>query len=347
MVSCKTRILPENPQTRGRSSHRSRLNKGVATVNGVPIGYDLMVIMLDPMSRSHLQRSMPQTIAILRELEFLQFSKYSAVGDNSGPNQAALYSGKPLSDRDGISKKGSESEWLWDTLRQAGYVTLKGEDGCIENSNMLQSLKPNTTHGEALNQMFCFDFNRPSCLGTEPSASYLLRYGKEFVNTYGSADDGSSPPWAAFLHFVDSHEDTMTLSFSLDSLLANFLRELYESGKLSKALVMLISDHGLHYGPYFQTLSGRRERTEPLLYIHTPSEVRRSHHGRTLQANTGLWTTPFDVYQTMKDMTVGRDKMDKTESLLTRLPDARKACRGATVIPERFCELNDIFEGKS
>jgi hypothetical protein len=98
-----------------------------------------MVIMLDPMSRSHLQRSMPQTIAILRELEFLQFSKYSAVGDNSGPNQAALYSGKPLSDRDGISKKGSESEWLWDTLRQAGYVTLKGEDGCIENSNMLQS----------------------------------------------------------------------------------------------------------------------------------------------------------------------------------------------------------------
>lgn len=62
----------------------------------------------------------------------------------------------------------------------------------------------------------------------------------------------------------------MTLSFSLDSLLANFLRELYESGKLSKALVMLISDHGLHYGPYFQTLSGRRERTEPLLYIHTP-----------------------------------------------------------------------------
>jgi hypothetical protein len=66
-----------------------------------------------------------------------------------------------------------------------------------------------------------------------------------------------------------------------------------------------------------------------------------------LQANIGLWTTPFDVYQTMKDMTVGRDKMDKTESLLTRLPDARKACRGATVIPERFCELNDIFEGKS
>ena len=101
MVSCKTRILPENPQTRGRSSHRSRLNKGVATVNGVPVGYDLMVIMLDPMSRSHLQRSMPQTIAILRELEFLQFSKYSAVGDNSGPNQAALYSGKPLSDRNG------------------------------------------------------------------------------------------------------------------------------------------------------------------------------------------------------------------------------------------------------
>jgi hypothetical protein len=210
---------------------------------------------------------------------------------------------------------------------------------------MLQSLKPNTTHGEALNQMFCFDFNRPNCLGPEPAASYLLQYGTNFIDTYGSGKDG--PPWAAFLHFVDSHEDTMTLSTLLDSLLADFLRKLYESGKLSNAVVMLLSDHGLHYGPHFQTLSGRRERTEPLLYIRTPSQVRESLDGRMMEANAGLWTTPFDVYQTMLDMTVGRDAMHKSESLFTELPDARKVCGGASAIPERFCALHDIFEGKS
>jgi hypothetical protein len=139
----------------------------------------------------------------------------------------------------------------------------------------------------------------------------------------------------------------MTLSTLLDPLLANFLRKLYESGKLSNALVMLLSDHGLHYGPYFQTLSGRRERTEPLLYMRTPFQVRESLHGRTMEANAGLWTTPFDAHQTMLDMTVGRDAMDETESLFTPLPDARKSCRGASAIPERFCVLHDIFEGKS
>ena len=43
MVSCKTRILPANPQTLGSSRHRSRLGKGAATDNGVPKGFDLMV----------------------------------------------------------------------------------------------------------------------------------------------------------------------------------------------------------------------------------------------------------------------------------------------------------------
>ena len=88
---------------------------------------------------------------------------------------------------------------------------------------MLQSLKPNTTHGEALNEMFCFDFDRPNCLGPDPAASYLLRYGKQFIDTYGTESQGFDQPWAAFLHFVDSHEDTMTLSTMLDPLLAQFI----------------------------------------------------------------------------------------------------------------------------
>jgi len=315
--------------------------------NNAPHYLDLLVIMLDPMSWGQLHRSMPQTKALLEELDFLQFTQYSAVGDNSGPNQAALYSGKPLADRDGIANDG-KSEWLWDTLRKAGYATLKGEDGCIENSNMLQSLKPNTTHGEALNQMFCFDFNRPSCLGPEPAASYLLRYGRQFIDAYGgSSTDESRQPWAAFLHFVDSHEDTSTLSTLLDPLLANFLRETFDSGKLSNAMVVMISDHGLHYGPYFQTLSGRRERTEPLLYTRMPPKICESSQGRSMEANAPLWTTPFDVHQTMIDLTVGRDDGDTTDSLLTPLPRARTSCCGAAAIPKCFCELHDIFGRKS
>ena len=110
--------------------------------------------------------------------------------------------------------------WLWDRLREAGYVTLKAEDGCIENSNMLQSLKPNTTHGDALHELFCFDYDRPNCLGPELSSTILLRYGAQFIEAY----DRVSTPWAAFLHLIDSHEDTMVLSSTIDAGISSFLR---------------------------------------------------------------------------------------------------------------------------
>jgi hypothetical protein len=336
-ATCETRILPKRDRlwTLIHDSTKTDTTKNL----------DLLIIMLDPMSRGQLYRSMPQTKAILDELDFVQFTQYSAVGDNSGPNQAALYSGKSLADRDGITNDG-KSEWLWDTLRKAGYATLKGEDGCIENSNMLQSLKPNTTHGHALGKMFCFDFNRPNCLGKEPAASQLLRYGKQFIDAYGSTSNYPRQPFAAFLHFVDSHEDTSTLSTLLDSMLASFFREAFDSGKLANATVVVISDHGLHYGPYFQTLSGRRERTEPLLFIRTPPAVRESSKGHIMESNAPLWTTPFDVYQTMIELTVGRMDRNTSQSLLMPLPETRKTCHGTPTIPKRFCDIHDAFAGK-
>ena len=119
-------FLEERPS--GRNGMKSQLRKASTVDDGLPKGMDVLVIMLDPMSRGHLERSMPQTKKVLQDLGFLSFTKYSAVGDNSGPNQAALYSGKPLSDRDGISKKRSDgkSDWLWDTLRASRLRHFEG-----------------------------------------------------------------------------------------------------------------------------------------------------------------------------------------------------------------------------
>jgi hypothetical protein len=144
---CTTRVVAEedNTMTTKNSENDKRPN--------------ILLLLLDPISRGMFERSMPLTRQTLRDLGFVQFSNYTVVGGNSGPNQAALYSGIPLTHRDGI-RKDAERIWLWDRLRDAGYKTLKAEDGCIENSNMVQSLKPNTTHGEALNKLFCFDFGK-------------------------------------------------------------------------------------------------------------------------------------------------------------------------------------------
>ena len=162
---------------------------------------NILLILLDPISRPHFHRSMPQTKATLEALNFIEFEKYTAIGPNSGPNQAALYSGTTLRDRSKIQNLDHGNEWLWDRLRADGYITLKGEDSCIENSNMMQSLAPNTTHGSALHGLFCFDaFSRPNCLGPDLASSLLLEYGEQFLDEYVRIEYDNPLRWAAFLH---------------------------------------------------------------------------------------------------------------------------------------------------
>ena len=329
MVHCTTRILrreTKNP----RKSIKNKPN--------------LLLIMLDPMSRGAFCRMMPQTKKVLETMGLFNFQNYSVVGDNSGPNQHALYSGLPLMSRDSIGKNDkSKPKWLWDNLEDAGYVTLKVEDGCIANSNMIQSIEPQTTHGKGLNQMFCFDHDRPNCIGKELAASHVLQHGQQFMASYGNVGSKFTQPWAAFMHFVDSHEDSMFLSGVVDSLIANFLDSRLQDESLNNTFVVVTSDHGLHYGPYFQSKAGQRERSEPILYMGMarggfPLSI-------AMKENTKRWTTPFDVYMTLTAITNAKKEIGfkgNGLSLLRPLPPSRSECLSTELIPDKYCPSHAV-----
>lgn len=90
---------------------------------------NILLILIDPISRPHFHRSMPKTARALKDLGFVHFGNYTAIGPNSGKNQAGLYSGMPLANRDGIKKDTEGGKWLWDRLRANGFITLKTENG--------------------------------------------------------------------------------------------------------------------------------------------------------------------------------------------------------------------------
>jgi hypothetical protein len=300
---------------------------------------NILLILIDPISRPHFHRTMPRTELTLEELDFLSFSKYSAVGPNSGPNQAALYSGIPLEKRNGIGRDIHGEQWLWDRLRSAGYVTLKGEDGCIENSNMIQSLKPNTTHGNALEGLFCFDaFSRPNCIGTDSASSLLFKYGEQFSSTYER-----KRRWASFLHFTDTHEDTMILAATIDETLSTFLKKMETDGHFEKSVVILCSDHGLHYGPIFQTARGRIEATEPILHVRIPDYLKDTIDMPVFKRNAALYTTAYDLHETLLELTKTAtyrvDSIRKGISLTQLLPETRKECKTTDLIPTKYCDL--------
>lgn len=248
---------------------------------------------------------------------FLEFTNYAVVGANSGPNQAALYSGHTMRIARNLSSVGAP--WLWDELRDAGYVTMKVEDACIENSNMMQSLAPRMTHGKQLRHLFCFAWSRPQCLGNRMAADHAFEYAKQFMEAYGGQED---PPWAAFVHLVDSHEDSHSLGAILDNPLSSFLSSLEP---LDNTAVVVLSDHGMHYGPYFQTEAGQREHRNPFLFLRPPP----SH--RIPEANLPKRVVAFDVHETMVYLTLGKGQ----RHLFRDLPPQRSCTE--LQIPKEFC----------
>lgn len=312
-VDCATRIVQiEETELKPLESPSSNPN--------------LLVIMIDPLSRYQLRRSLPNTWAILKLLGFVDFERYTAVGNNSGPNQAALYSGRPIDSRDGIKSSGKRS-WLWDRLKSKGYITMKAEDGCVRNSNMVQSIQPRTHHGRQLHEFFCFSFDRPNCLGSKMAAEHLIEYTQQFIDAY----EGISRPWAAFVSFVDSHEDTLTLASYLDGMLAEFVQSIPRN-----TVVLFTSDHGLHYGPPFSARAGEVERSQPLLMMKMPTFQKFN----VLTKNADKYTTPFDAHETLSQALLGeRGQTEYGLSLLDPLPAVRNDCTLVSSIPASFCAL--------
>lgn len=171
-----------------------------------------------------------------------------------------------------------------------------------------------------------------------------MTYGEEFLVKYEERRKRDHPllRWAAFLHFIDTHEDTMVLSSMLDIEMASFLERLAGLGVLDGAFVVVTSDHGLHYGPYFQSRSGRREATEPLLYIRPPPNIMKDEDIAAFQANAAMWTTPFDLHETMVSLTLqgkGSNSNRKGTSFFTPLGAQRQSCDKTEDIPQSYCAL--------
>ena len=118
---------------------------------------------------------------------------------------------------------------------------------------MIASTRPRTTHGRQLERLFCYAHERPNCLGTEAASEVLLNYSEQFIQAYQGTQ------WAAMAHIASGHEDSQTVVASIDGPLHSFLRRSHRAGHMENTLVVITSDHGLHYGPYFVLEHGRRQ----------------------------------------------------------------------------------------
>lgn len=127
------------------------------------------------------------------------------------------------------------------------------------------------------------------------------------------------------------------LASTLDDPLHSFLSRLVPRF-LDNTLIAVLSDHGLHYSTYLESLRGKKDRARPVLYLKVPDHTDAT--SRALQANKHMWTTPFDVHATFRHVLFGNANYSvAASSLLTPLSQDRRVCNGSQAIPKRFCDL--------
>ena len=160
----------------------------------------------------------------------------------------------------------------------------------------------------------------------------LLNYAGQFINSYTKA----GIPWAAFVHFVDSHDDSSrSLDRAIDRPIEKFLRSIHRKIR-NDTVVVVTSDHGLHYGPFFNTEAGRRERAEPVLHMRLPGLSKR--RGHQLEAeNRDKRITAFDLHATLAELLGTTSSASKYgQSLLHPLPLERSCATSG--IPQSLCD---------
>jgi len=144
----------------------------------------------------------------------------------------------------------------------------------------------------------------------------------------------------------------------MDASLARHLLLLRASGRADDTAVLLLSDHGIHYGKYYDgAADGKREHANPLLYFLWPRKLLREKPKleAALSANRRRLLSPFDLHATLLHVLSyptppvlpdwsGAQMRLRPRSLLALVP-AERSCEDAGV-PEDVCPCIVGEEGR-
>ncbi|XP_043463756.1 uncharacterized protein LOC122499454 [Leptopilina heterotoma] len=342
-------------------SNRSKLkNNGNATDRARKLS--VLLIGLDNVSRLNFYRNLPKTVGYLDEKGWLLMKGYNKMGENTFPNLMALLTGQGEKEAAENCKPTvpfglDNCPMMWYNFRNAGYVTAYAEDEADWSTfNWLKTgfVHPPTDY-----------YLRPYIVATEK----LLKTRRRFVNYYctgpelaterilNSAVDfavkfQNTPYFGFFWTNAVTHNSLSSLSI-LDPGILSRLQHLEREGVMNDSMIIFLSDHGIRFGEFRKTFMGWYEERLPFFYIWLPKWFRDENPEayRSLTANQNRLTSPFDLYETLRDILMRADGdaasstgCSKCQSLFKTVPDER-GCEDAG-ISSHWCVCS-VFEKNS
>ncbi|XP_005111704.1 uncharacterized protein LOC101847301 [Aplysia californica] len=305
------------------------------------------MIGVDSVSRLNFLRQMRQTRTfLLDELQAFEMSGYNKVEDNTFVNIVPMMVGKFVHEigwNESMRKQAFDDyNFLWHNFSKAGYRTLYAEDAPKIAIFVYGKEGFHTPPADYYNRPLALAmetqksvWNRNHhCIVDRLETSMLLDYVTDFSRMF------KDKPHFGFTFITRLTHDSISLVGSADYAYLKFLKRFQVEGHLNNTVLILYSDHGYRFGDMRNTYVGKVEERLPFLYLVFPSWFHKKYPklAKNLRTNSRRLTTPFDIYETLKDILYfdGEDReaslSDRGISLLREVPPER-SCQHAAILP--------------
>ncbi|KAJ6643681.1 hypothetical protein Bhyg_08646, partial [Pseudolycoriella hygida] len=334
---------------RDRPEIRETLNQYEVASEKRPLS--VLMLSIDSISRLNLIRAMPMTAQHVYDTGWFELQGYNKIADNTYPNLMAIlvgYNNTLAYDecQPTIPGKLETCPFIWQSFRDAGYVTAYGEDEAkISTFNYHKTgfvvpptdfyLRPYMMAAEK-NLHTKLKHSLTLCLGYKHSTDHIYDYALDFATTYKN-----DPSFGLFWTNTFSHNDISDPS-SMDGKMKAYLVELETRGILNNSMVVFFSDHGLRFGPVRHLVTGLEERL-PFIFIWLPEWFKEDHPEivQALKVNRNRLTNPYDLHMTLKHI------LELSERI-TKLPPAKSCELCQSLFQEmpwnRSCQSSAITE---
>ena len=236
--------------------------------------------------------------------------------------------------------------WIFKDFKQKGYVTMFSEDSphfASFNYRLKGFKDPPTDHFARPFWMAAEDLGWTEyCINSRASHKvsfeYLLSYFRAYKNI---------PKFSLVTHAVISHDSLNSIGYADDDF-KNFLQQMNKESFLNNTFLVIFGDHGSRYSKARQTIQGKLEERLPFLSITTPKWFPEQYPKlyNNLVHNSGVLTTPFDLYATLRHITTYPEYpggITTGQSLFNRIDEGNRTCDVAGV-EEHWCPCLNLEE---
>ena len=267
--------------------------------------YDnVLMIFLSSTSRAHFQRAMPKLSKFISKLmgyepfpvmTAYQFSKYNNFPFTEENIQSMFY------------QKSVNNTYINSLkyFKENGYITGQATDICdkeIKNSeewdheNYAYLCDPNYINKEKS------PYER--CLYGKPVSEYMINYATEFWDKY------SDNKKYFRMTFNYGNEPTGNVLTYLDQPLYDMINNFYNSGKLKNTAVFFVSEQGNKNNGLYDVLGSAEFELEKkyglfIMLLDWNDKFKSSNFHQNLLKNQNLYTSPYDVYESMIHIVLG------------------------------------------